>query len=99
MEKTIITKVYECDSCEKEEPAFITPEKLQELPIGWLRFRLSVELNAVHRRQVSSGGGDHRCTCSIKCMKAVIATDLEDLNAKKVNALNEDAREKEAEGE
>ena len=92
MEKKVTTTIYECDNCKKEEAPFVTPEKdgsLEELPIGWFRFRLSIELKAAPKRTVSSGGGDHRCACSIKCMKAVVAADLKDLDAKKVIALND----------
>jgi len=95
MEKTVTTKIYECDHCNKEEPPFVTPEELEELPTGWLRFRLSIEMKAAPRRQVSTGGGDHRCACSIKCLKAVVKADLNDLNDKKVIAL----AEKKAKGE
>jgi len=97
MEKTITTTVYECDNCEKEEPPFLDPKGLEELPTGWFRFRLSVELKAAPRRQVSSGGGAHRCACSAECIEAIVAADLEDLEAKRLKALNIQKAEDEAE--
>jgi len=102
MEKKVTTTIYECDNCKTEEPPFLDPKGLEELPTGWFRFRLSVELKAAPRRQVSSGGGDHRCACSIKCIKAVVAADLKDLDTKKIEALNaqkDEDKAKKAKGE